>query len=337
VADYPDEATQARFFDRFADRLATALGARVSFSSWPLFADFPEQAIEVDGREGHVVRAGAVGAGAGYFDALGIRLRSGRGLTLEDATTAAPVAVVSESLARRLWPEGTALGRQLRQVEVAANGPRPPGPWRTVVGVAADVRQSYGDENLRDVYTPWRPASRYGTFATRTDLLPAVIHPRMRAVAAEIDPTAIVELPVRGDEGNRELSGARFLTTMLAAFAGVAVFVAVLGIYTVTAYAARQREREVAIRIALGAEPRGVLRLFLGDALLMLGPGLCMGVAGAVAAARVLQHQVYAVQAFDPATLAIGSLTLAAIGVAATWWPARRASRVSPVSVLKES
>jgi hypothetical protein len=283
-----------------------------------------------------VLKAGAVNAGAGYFNTLGIALRSGRDLTEDDVSASAPVAVISETLARRLWPDGSAIGKQVRQIEVTAGGPRPPGPWRTVVGVAADVRQTYGDGNLNDIYTPWTPASRFGSFYVGVSRSAGSPLRGLRAVAAEIDPRATVDLLHPVEEDNRELAGTRFLTAMLAGFAALAGFIAVLGIYGVTAYAAQQREREVAIRLALGAGRDTIVRLFLRDGSLVLAAGLVVGLIGAVAAARALEHQVFAVRAFDLSTLLATCSLLAAASLLATWWPARRASRRSPMAALKD-
>ena len=336
ATDYADGPAFSRFFSELTKRASAATGFPMVFSSWPAFFDFPEHAIEIDGRAGHVVNAGAVNAGPGYFATMGIAMRSGRDIAWDDLSAAAPMAVVSESLAARLWPGESAIGRELRQVEVTAGGPRPPGPWQTVVGVAADVRQGYGDRNLNDVYTPWLPDGRYGSFFLRSGGRTAGLLPVLRATAAEIDPRAVVDLFHAVEEDNRELAGTTFVGVMLVGFAAVAAFIAVLGIYAVTAYAVQQREREVAIRMALGADRRAVVRLFVRQAGLVLAAGLALGILAAVAATRVLEHHVFAVSAFDRSTMAAMCALLAAPCLAATWWPARRASRHNPTAALKD-
>jgi hypothetical protein len=336
AADYPNEAAFSRFFEQFTRGASTTTGLPVVFSSWPPFAELPEHAVEVDGRDGHVLNAGAVNVGPGYFGTLGIVLRRGRDVTWDDVTASVPAAVVSESLAKRLWPGESAIGKRLRRIEVTAGGPRPPGPWQSVVGVAADVRQKYGDTNLNDVYTPWIPDGRFGSFYLRSGGKAASLLPGLRAVAGEIDPRAVVDLFHPVDEDNRELAGTRFLSIMLASIAGVAAFIAVLGIYAVTAYAAQQREREVAIRMALGAGRNAVEWLFVKEGGVVLAAGLSLGLIAAVAASRILQHHVFAVSAFDRATLVSMSCLLASSCLLATWWPARRASRRNPTAALKD-
>ena len=335
-ADYRDEAAFASFYRQFVGRVPTAAAAPVVFSSWPAFAEFPEQAVEIDGHEGHVARAGVVNVGAEYFTTIGIALRSGRDISTNDLESNSPVAVISESLARRLWPEAQALGRSLRQVEVTAGGPRPPGPWRTVVGVAADVRQSYGDRNPADVYVPYWPSGRFASFFVRTDrALPSIV-PDLLAVAASIDPHAVVDLPHRLTDDNRELAGTRVLMSLLGGFSLIAAFVAALGIQAVTSYAVRQRTREVAIRLALGASPTSVTRSFLRDGGVSLMTGLAIGVAGSLGTARLLAHHVFAVDGFDAAILLAACSLVSASALVAAWWPARRAARTSPAAVLKE-
>jgi ABC-type antimicrobial peptide transport system permease subunit len=178
------------------------------------------------------------------------------------------------------------------------------------------------------------PAGRYASFYVRSDRpLPQLLE-SYRAVASEIDPDAVVNEPQPMAGHNRQLAGMQFLTSMLTGFAAIAAFLAALGIYGVTAYAVQQRAKEIAIRIALGASSRAVVRLFLTDGGMMLGVGLGAGMVGAVAAARVLKNQVYGVQAFDIWTLATASAMMVVAGVLATWWPARRAATSDPVSAL---
>jgi hypothetical protein len=248
---------------------------------------------------------------------------------------AAPVAVISETLARRSWPDGDGIGRQLRGVERTPAGPRP-GPWRVVVGVAADVRQTYGDAEMGDLYIPLSSMGRFGSFYIRADQPPPLLLETMRTIAADLDPHAMIDAPRAVAKENRQLAGTTFLTTMLTGFAVIAGFLAILGIYGVSAYAVQQRTREIAIRMALGAAASGVVRLFLKEGVLVLGIGLAFGLIGAAAVTRVLESQLFEVRVFDPWTLATTCLLLATAGVLATWWPARRASLSNPIAVLKE-
>jgi predicted permease len=334
--DYGSGAEYSRFFDQFTRRASAATGFPVAFSSWPAFAEFPERAIEIDGRPGHVLSAGAVNAAPAYFATLGIRVREGRDFTWDDVSGPAAVAVISESLARRLWPGARAIGKQVRQIEITAGGERPPGPWQTVVGVVADVRQRYGDPNLNDIYSPWLPDFRYGSFFIRNGGRIDGLVSNLRASASAIDPRAVVDLFHPLSEDNRELSATTFLSGVLVVFAGLAAFVALVGIYAVTASAAQQREREVAIRMALGAGRPAVVWLFVRAGLIVSSIGLVLGVVAASAATRLVEHQVFAIGTFDRQTMATMAVMLAIGCLVATWWPARRASRRSLTDALKD-
>jgi ABC-type antimicrobial peptide transport system permease subunit len=158
----------------------------------------------------------------------------------------------------------------------------------------------------------------------------------LRTIAAELDPHAIVDSPRSVASENRELAGTTFLTAMLTGLAGLAGFLAVLGVYGVSAYTVQQRKREIAIRMALGANAGTVVRLFLREGAVVLAGGLAFGLVGAIVVSRGLENQLYAVGRFDPSTLATTWLLMAAAGVLATWWPARRASMSSPIVALKQ-
>jgi putative ABC transport system permease protein len=333
--DYPDARAFFEFYEQFRQRLSTVTRSRVVFTNWPPFIEHPVQLVEVDERTGAAAGAGAVSVDAGYFSALGIPLRSGRDFVPADVSAAAPVAVISETLARRLWPAGDGIGRRLRAVEPTPAGPRP-GPWRIVVGVAADVRQTYGDADLGDLYVPLSSFGRFGSFYIRTDSPAPSLFNDMRAIAADLDPHAVIHEPRAVEGENRQLAGTTFLTTMLTALGAIAGFLAILGIYGVTAYAVQQRAREIAIRVALGAAAGAVVRLFVKEGAVVLGIGLGVGLFGAGAVTRVLEHQLFGVRASDPSTLAATCLLLGAAGILATWWPAKRAALSSPIVALKE-
>ena len=190
----------------------------------------------------------------------------------------------------------------------------------------------------QDIYIPFFQApNQYAPLVIRTDQPASFWLPAVRAAIAAIDPeVAIYESPSLQQEANRLVAGTRFLTSMLTGFAIFAALLAVLGIYGVTVYAVQQREREMAIRVALGATRSTVVRMFLGDGALVLVSGIACGLLAAAALTRVLEHQLYGVQRSDPSTLfATGALMMAA-GLLATWWPARRAAITDPLPLLKE-
>jgi predicted permease len=335
-AGYPNAAAFYRFYARFTETASARTHAPIVFSTWPPFVDFPVQVAETP----ELVRAsaGLVRTGGGYFAAIGARVAQGRDFSLDDERTDAPVAIVSETLARTLWANGTALGRQVRAVERTQNGPTP-GPWRTIVGIVADVRQDYFDRNLGDLYLPYAPTDRgrYGSFYVHTTARPSTLWPMLRAVASEIDPTAMVSEPIAADTENQRLAAARFLTRASAVLSLTALLLAVMSLYGVTAYTLQQREKEIAVRVALGAPARTIRRTFLRDLGLVLAAGIGLGVFACLILTRFLESQLYGVPPRDLVTIGSMCLLVAAVGLLAAWRPIARASHVNPASVLKES
>ena len=327
---YADAAAFTGFHEAFATRAAERTGSAVAFSSWPPFVEAPSQRIETDAGW---AQGGSIAVSAGYFALFKIAMRQGRAFEPADMSPAASTAVVSETLARRLWPNGQALGRRVRLIEQTSAGPEP-GLWRTVVGVAADVRQSYDDPDRGDLYTPKLPDIRFGTFYVRSAKPSSLLFGDLRAAAGAIDPEAVINEPRSVADDDQRLAGTTFMTTLLGGLGAVAAFLAMLGMYGVTAYAVQQRRKEVAIRMALGASERAIVGMFLRRGALLLLVGATMGLAGGMALSNVLAHQMFGVRRLDVATFAIASALLLSSGLAATWWPARRAAAARPVDAL---
>lgn len=330
--NYPDAAAYRRFHEGFVGRVADATGSPVVFSSWPPFVPPPNHLIQTDERDAGVI-AGAISVSSGYFSTLGIHIRQGREFTVQEASAEAPVAVISETLAGRLWPGASAVGRRLRGVEQTAGGSNP-GPWRTVVGIAGDVRQTYDDDDLGEFYMPRTPDGRFGSFYVRSRRPVALLFDDLQNAAAAIDRDAVINPPSLVADSDQTLAGTRFLTFLLTVFAAIAAFLAMLGVYGVTAYAVQQRRKEVAIRMALGASERAVVGIFMREGALLLGVGTAAGLLGGAATSRVLRNQVFGVESFEPSTFAIASAILLAAGFTAVFWAARRAALAHPVSAL---
>jgi predicted permease len=333
--NHSDPSAYRSFHERFAASVTTMVGSMVVFSSWPPFVPPPEHLIEPDSGEGGI-SAGVISVSSGYFSTFGIAMRQGRGFSAEEASAEAPVAVISESLARRLWPAGGALGRRVRNVARTPGGATP-GRWRTVVGIAGDVRQTYVDGNRSDFYLPRTPDGRFGTFYFRATPPTAVLVDHIQRAAAEIDEDAVINPPHLVMHDDQTLAGSRVLTWMLGGFAAIAAFLAMLGIYGVTAYAVQQRQKEVAIRTALGASPRALIGIFLREGAVLLGVGTTIGLFGGAATSRVLRNQVFGVQLFDASTYAIACALILTAGFLAVLFGARRVSAASPVSALNSN
>jgi putative ABC transport system permease protein len=331
---YPDDAAFVRFYDRFTASLATEARVTIGMTDWPLFLEPARPLrIELDRTQQASTSAAVTSVNAGYLTTLGIRVLEGRNFSETDRAASEPVALVSETLARRLWPTGSAIGQRLRakerlNVQI--------GPWRTVVGVVSDVRQTPADEDRADLYVPFAQVpSRYAPILIRTDSpLSEWLH-TLRTTVGAIDPTVLVSPPTSLEtEWDKQLAGSRFLASLLTGFAMFAALVTLVGLYGVTAYTVRQREPEVAIRMALGATRRQVVSLFMTQAAWVIAGGCLLGIGGAALLARTLERQLHGVTPFDAATVISAAVLMSAAAILATWWPARRAARQNPSQLL---
>lgn len=332
---YPDPATRAPLFERLIDRMSVMSQGRVVAMGdwWPLQAPPPRQ---FDAGAGAIVDGGAVGVSAGYFSALGVRILEGRPFSIADRFGSEPVVVVSESLARRLWPSSRAIGQTVRVSTMPQTGTPATLTYR-VVGVAADVRHTHTDSNLLDAYLPLLQTAGRFTFLYLPVSTPTPAWEReLREAVAEIDPEVAVGVPRALQAAlDQERLKPRVLAWLLSAFAVFAAVLALLGMYGVVSYAVQQREREVAVRMAIGADRRSVTGLFVRQGSLVLVAGLVAGALGALGMGRILSAQLYGVGRTDPVVIASAAALLMLCGLVAIWWPARRAAALDPAVVLK--
>jgi predicted permease len=331
---YPDPQTRAPFYERLIDRVATLTpGRTVAIGDWwPLQAS-PRRQFET--ATGASVQGGAIGVSAGYFDALGIRLVAGRPFHATDRIGSDSVVVVSETLARRLGAANP-IGETIRVSTVPQTG-APETIVARVVGVAADVRQTHDDTDLLDAYVPlMQIAGRFAFLYLPVAAATPSWERELRQSVARLDAEVAVGAP-------RSLQSAidqqhlkpRVLAWMLSAFAAFAALLALLGIYGVVSYAVRQREREIAVRMAIGADRRSVTGMFIRQGGVVLVLGVIAGALGAIGMGRILDAELYGVGRADPLVIGTAAVLLGAGGLAAVWWPARRAAATDPAAVLK--
>jgi predicted permease len=328
---YPEAAARAVFYRRAAETLAGLPGVMAVgiADAAPLQARDPNRLAR---SRDAATEANVFAVDPGYFTAVGQSVRDGRGITHGDVFGGEPVAVVSDALARRLWPRGRAVGQRLT---IEASGVAP--ATHAVVGVVSDVRQSHADTHFADVYLPLaQQAGRFATLFVRHSGS-GLPEPELRRAIAGIDAEVAIGVPrPLAAAVEQERDRPRFLAAMLTVFALFSCVVAVVGMYGVIAYAVRQRQREVAVRIAIGADSGSVTRLFMRQSALVLSAGVALGIGGAGALGQVLHTQLHGVRPFEPRVVLLAAAAFAATGLLATWWPARRASRIDPAVLLRD-
>jgi len=287
--------------------------------------------------EGHPVdpnvrtSAAFFGVSPDYFSTLGIRVVRGRGFTERDDEHSAPVMVINETMAAKYWPGEDAVGKRMK-IGYNQTGPR------EIVGVVADVKQkALTDAATAQMYAPFVQAPwPFLTTVARTTAAPEAAAGSLRAVLARLDPEqAAGEVRTYDQYVARSIATPRFTARLLGAFAALALLLAGFGLYGVMAYSVAQRRREIGIRMALGAQAADVRSLVVNQAARLGGMGLLAGLAGALAATRILGRLLFGVSATDPATFAAVSAALTAVLLLAAYLPARRATRVDPIVALR--
>lgn len=322
----------------------TAAGATTSI---PLGGSYSDSVILAEGYQmkpgESLISPHQTSVSPGYFEAMNIALVRGRYFDDRDNETAPGAIIVDEALARRFWPNSDPIGRRMFQPQDINNLMKTDENtvWRHVVGVVRSVRLedlAGGGNTSGSYYFPMaQGASRSYTFALRTSADAPTLARSVRAEIAKIDPELAL-FDVRTMVERSELSLAPRKTSMLLAlgFGALALFLCAVGIYGVLAYLVTQRSREIGIRMALGSTGGGIVKLILREGLILLGAGVILGGAGALALRKAVQSEVYGVQPLDP--LVIGSVlaALVVIGLTACALPARRAAKVDPLIVLSE-
>jgi predicted permease len=340
--EYPAAADRAALFDRIEAAIESAVpGIAVSTVGWAPMARswaFPVETPERQAVGDQAATAFATVAGTDYFETLGIPFLEGRSFGAEDRAGAEPVAIVSASLASRLWPGGGPIGQRIRVApdeDAPMGGQRDP-VWRTVVGVVPDVVKTLTEENPPDLYYPVAQAPpRFVEVVVRDPAGRVRLGPVRDAIWSVAPDIPLDDVRWLEEAVTTATLPSRFLAWLVSAFGGFALALAGIGVWGVVAYTVRQGRRDVAIRMALGATGARVARAFVMRQAVWIGGGLLIGLAGARALSGLLRSQLYGVEAGDPATWLAAVLTVATVGLAASWLPARSAAATDPGRLLK--
>ena len=280
------------------------------------------------------LRAERVRISPDYFKVLQTTLVRGRSFTEGDEDGKPMVAIIDESTAHKYWPDRDPLGRRVR---FARN---PTKPWTTIVGVVGDIKSDGLDiDGVPHIYVPtYQDNGKRLSVVLRTSLPAALLEPQIRHEIQDIDPG----LPVFGvssmnDVLDRSLASRRFSANLVGGFAGLAVLLASIGIYGLLAYMVSQRSREIGIRMALGARPADILRMFLGKGVALAAVGIVAGLVFSASTASMMASLLYGVRPHDAAVFLIVPLLLLAVAGLASYLPARRATKVNPMIALREA
>ncbi len=332
---FPSTAQRVEYFERARARAGAIPGVeRAAIASEFFIGGNPERAITVEGSTRPAperVRFRSDEITPEFFETVATPMIRGRSFTAADGLNGPKVAIVNEAMAARLWPGQDPVGRRFR-LGAADN------PWFTVVGVAGDMRrQNLELEALPQIFEPLaQNPSRLVTLLVRTSTDPrqmmATVQGAVRQVAKDAPVYGVSTLDDRLGVLSAER---RFQTSLLLAFALIAIVLAAVGIYGLIGYSVATRLREIGIRLAVGADGGHVLRMILREGLTLSLVGLIAGLAGAVVLSRFLSSLVFGVTATDPTTFVGVSVLLTAVAAVACYVPARRAARVNPVSALK--
>jgi putative ABC transport system permease protein len=331
-AKYRDEPARVEFIRRMQERAAAAPGVEAVAVSSGLAFPYLYFPFNIEGRPmASDARVLYDSVSANYFRVLGARMKAGREFTDLDRAGAAQVAIINETLARQYFADSDPLG-QIISINYLGSRVR-----REVVGVVRDVSQGELGKVAPQIYVPYRQQTWFGAslVVRAAGDVEAVKKEVQRAVWA-VDKT---QPPAKFDAAEallgKSLAEPRLYTTLLAAFAALAVVLAVVGIYGVMAYSVAERTREIGVRMALGARGRDVLRLVVGQGMRLALAGVGLGLVAAFALTRLLASLLYGVQPGDPLTFVGVALLLALVALAACLVPARRATRVDPMIALR--
>jgi predicted permease len=335
---YPDDAKQRAFQERWLARAGQIPGVTgvAALTMLPFAFDKSSSDYTVVGEPARTVGDYLIATynyvSPEFASVLQMPVTEGRPLSAGDAAGAPLVALVSESLARRHWPEGGAVGHQLLFGEKKGELPK------TIVGVVGDVRMEGFDAAVAPtIFVPQAqaPADSFWTAFTSTRDADALA-PEIRAALRDVDPllpTGKIRplTAIMGDTVKKP----RFAAVVLSAFAMVALLIAAIGLYGVLSFDVAQQRRELGVRVALGATPQGIRRLVLTRGFRLVAAGLVFGIAAALAASRLISGMLFNAPAIDVVSLFAAAGVLGLTTLIATWLPARRATKADPIEALR--
>ena len=336
---YSKDSQIIAFYQLTLDRIAALPGVEAAAAAMPLplMSDNYADNFFIEGRplpaEGQFPLSTFHFVSPGYFRAMGIPLRRGRDFAIEDNESSRPVAIVSESFAKRYWPAGDAIGKRFHTGSSAVRG-----RWLAIIGIVGDTKETGLDAPTKmSFYLPlYQGPIPFVTLAVRTRTptlgLASEVARAVRMLDKNVPLYAIETMEQYAGDSLNTRSSAALLFSILA---GLTVFLAATGVYAAFSYAVAQRTHEIGIRIALGAQRGSILRLVIGQGLTVAGIGIAAGIGAAFGLTRLMTNLLYGVTPTDPATFIGVAILLLIVALIACYVPARRAMRVHPMLALR--
>lgn len=334
---YPDGPQIMLFYETLFERLRQVPGVEAAggTNALPLEASGPTTWLTIEGQprpQGEPPEVNYRTASIDYFRALDVPVLAGRSFTSEDTATSLVTAVVNRTLADRFFNGRDPIGQRIRI------GPNPKGAWRTIVGVVGDMRQSGPEAPVQpELYLPIaQDTYAFLTLAIRTQAEPMTLAATLRDVVHSIDPKlAVIDATTMERILSEHVASRRLLMVLLAVFAGVALMLALIGIYGVMGSAVSQRTNEIGVRMALGAERGEIMMMILRDGARLGVAGLALGLAVSLAGTRLIASSLFGVTPTDAPTYAVVVALMLVVALFACYLPARRAARVDPLSAIR--
>jgi putative ABC transport system permease protein len=340
---YAKPEQRFEFFDRIVDRARALPGVRSAgaASFLPVSGGGGLLNFNIEGRPPKgphdYLAAGYRTITEQYMETLGVPLLQGRNIGAGDTEKTPAVVVINATMAHTYFPGENPLGKRL---QLGAT-PEKDVPYMEVVGVVGDVLQGLDSDAKAEMYLPYRQADALIpvfqlSIVLRTAGDPQLQTAALRSAVAEIDPNQpVVKIRTMQENMASSVTEPRFRTWLIGIFAGLALVLAAVGIYGVMSYSVTQRTNEIGIRVTLGAQPNDVFRIVVGEGLRLALIGVGVGLVAALISTRVLRTFLYGVNAVDPVTFILTAAILVAVAVAASFIPARRATRVDPMIALR--
>ncbi|MCI0350827.1 MAG: ABC transporter permease, partial [Acidobacteriales bacterium] len=337
-ARYPQREQKTRFFQQLSKRVSALPGVQAvgAISRLPVTGGWGSTSIAIEGRAEMTNLAPQARpriyprtVTPDYFQAMGIPLLKGRFMTSKDDSNAPLVVLINQTAAQRYWPGQNPLGQR---VQIGGGN-----PWKEVIGIVGDVKHLMDQEILPEVYYAWAQYSEQGgTLVVRGQNV-ASLAPALRNQVQQLDKDLpLSNLRLLEEVVERSIAEPRSYALLLSLFAGMALTLAAVGIYGVMTYGVSQRTHELGVRRALGAQTRDVFVLVLKQGLRLTLLGVALGLAAAWGLTRWLENMLFEVSATDPLTVVFVTGFLIGVALLACWIPARRATKIDPLTALRQ-